>query len=40
MTAMRERAQIMGGRLKIDSVPGAGTELRVSLPSPDHADVA
>ncbi|HXD70947.1 MAG TPA: GAF domain-containing sensor histidine kinase [Gaiellales bacterium] len=40
MTAMRERAQILGGRLKIDSVPGAGTELRVSLPSHDHADVA
>jgi signal transduction histidine kinase len=40
MTAMRERAQILGGRLRIDSVPGAGTELRVSLPSHDHADVA
>jgi signal transduction histidine kinase len=40
MTSMRERAQILGGRLRIDSVPGAGTELRVSLPAPDHADVA
>jgi signal transduction histidine kinase len=40
MTAMRERAQILGGRLIIDSVPGAGTELRVSLPAHDHADVA
>jgi len=32
MTSMRERAQILGGRLRIDSVPGAGTELRVILP--------
>jgi len=40
MTAMRERAQILGGRLRIDSVPGAGTELRVSIPAGDHADVA
>ncbi len=40
MTSMRERAQILGGRLRIDSVPGAGTELRVSLPAHDHADVA
>jgi signal transduction histidine kinase len=40
MTSMRERAQILGGRLRIDSVPGAGTELRVLLPAHDHADVA
>jgi signal transduction histidine kinase len=41
MTSMRERAQILGGRLRIDSVPGAGTELRVILPAHDHtADVA
>ncbi len=40
MTSMRERAQILGGRLRIDSVPGAGTELRVTLPAHDHADVA
>jgi signal transduction histidine kinase len=40
MTSMRERAQILGGRLRIDSVPGAGTDLRVLLPAHDHADVA
>ena len=36
MTSMRERAQILGGRLRIDSVPGAGTELRVSLPASER----
>jgi signal transduction histidine kinase len=40
MTAMRERANILGGVLRIDSVPGSGTELRLTLPSHDHADVA
>ena len=40
MTAMRERAQILGGRLRIDSIPGAGTSVRLSLPAHDHADVA
>jgi signal transduction histidine kinase len=40
MTAMRERAQILGGRLRIDSIPGAGTSVRLTLPAHDHADVA
>jgi signal transduction histidine kinase len=29
---MRERAEILGGRLEIDSSPHAGTRIRVELP--------
>lgn len=29
---MRERAERIGGRLTLDSKPGAGTELRVEVP--------
>jgi signal transduction histidine kinase len=31
---MWERAQILGGALHIESVPGAGTKLRVEVPIP------
>jgi signal transduction histidine kinase len=32
--AMEERAKMLGGSLRIESRPGRGTELRLSLPSP------
>ena len=32
LTSMRERAEALGGRLTIDSRPGAGTRVEVSLP--------
>ena len=32
MRNMRERAQAMGGRLRITSKPGTGTNLRVTFP--------
>jgi signal transduction histidine kinase len=32
LTSMRERAESLGGRLTIDSRPGAGTRVEVSLP--------
>ena len=32
LIGMRERAERIGGRLTLDSKPGAGTELRVEVP--------
>ncbi len=32
LTGMRERAEMLGGQLAIDSVPGAGTRLVATLP--------
>lgn len=32
LTSMRERAELTGGRLSIDSVPGGGTRIRVRWP--------
>lgn len=32
LVTMRERAEVAGGRLEIDSAPGAGTVVRVTLP--------
>lgn len=32
LAGMRERAELLGGRLTIDSVPGAGTSLTANLP--------
>ena len=34
---MRERVEMLGGRLAIDSFPGRGTHIEVSLPKPDGA---
>ncbi len=34
IAGMRERADIVGGELSVDSAPGRGTTLRVKLPSP------
>jgi PAS domain S-box-containing protein len=33
LAGMRERAQRIGGRLRIDSAPGAGTRIRVEIPA-------
>jgi signal transduction histidine kinase/ligand-binding sensor domain-containing protein len=40
LASMKERAQQIGGTFSIDSVPGGGTEIRVTapLPAPDEAD--
>ena len=32
LTAMHERLNAVGGSVTIESVPGKGTELRISLP--------
>jgi signal transduction histidine kinase len=32
LASMRERARLLGGKLTVDSEPGAGTELTVELP--------
>jgi two-component system NarL family sensor kinase len=34
LVGMRERARLLGGRLRVDSRPGAGTTVRVSAPLP------
>jgi nitrate/nitrite-specific signal transduction histidine kinase len=34
---MQERAQRVGARLELTSTPGAGTEVRVSMPLPATA---
>jgi signal transduction histidine kinase len=36
---MRERVQILGGTLRIDSQPGRGVQLRVRLPLERNARV-
>jgi len=37
LTGMRERIEQLGGRLVVDSAPGAGTRLRIWLPLPAEA---
>jgi signal transduction histidine kinase len=37
LDGMGERVRIVGGRLDVTSEPGAGTEVRVRLPLPEHA---
>ena len=32
LTIMRERAEAFGGTLKVDSVPGQGTKVEMSIP--------
>ena len=32
LSGMRERALLVGGRLRIDSQPGAGAEIRLDVP--------
>jgi signal transduction histidine kinase len=34
LAGMRERAELLGGRLVVESVPGAGTCLTAELPAP------
>jgi signal transduction histidine kinase len=40
LMGIRERAQLVGGALKIDSAPGAGTKLTATLPLGDNAETA
>jgi signal transduction histidine kinase len=35
---MRERAELVGAELEVDSRPGAGTTVRVSVPVSDQAE--
>ena len=36
LVGIRERAELLGGTVRIDSSPGAGTALTVELPTADH----
>jgi signal transduction histidine kinase len=36
LKGMRERAEKLGGRLDLTSVPGRGTEIKVRVPTPEH----
>ncbi len=38
LVSMKERARLAGGSLEIESAPGKGTELRVSIPAPPRAN--
>jgi signal transduction histidine kinase len=38
LLGMRERAQIVGGRLDVESVPGQGTTIFVHVPPPPEND--
>jgi two-component system, NarL family, sensor histidine kinase DevS len=40
LVGMRERAELLGGSLRIDSAPGAGTTVSASLPAAQVADAA
>ena len=37
LLGMKERVQILGGSLEVDSKPAGGTRIRISLPLPDQA---
>ncbi len=36
LLGMRERVEMVGGKLAVDSVPGRGTTVRASIPLPKH----
>jgi len=38
LTGMRERAELLGGTLAIESTPGRGTRVRAEIPIPHHDD--
>ena len=40
LASLEERAQLLGGRCRIASAPGAGTEIEVTVPLPAHGVLA
>ena len=36
LTTMRERVENLGGRFNVNSQPGAGTKVRIEVPTPEH----
>jgi signal transduction histidine kinase len=36
LLGMRERASLIGGRLRVESTPESGTRVRVEIPVPEH----
>ncbi len=36
LTTMRERVENLGGRFNVNSQPGAGTKVRIKVPTPEH----
>jgi signal transduction histidine kinase len=37
MITLRERAELINGRIKIESIPGKGTSVQVAIPLTDRA---
>ncbi len=36
LTTMRERVENLGGLFNVNSQPGAGTKVRIKVPTPEH----
>ena len=40
LAGMKERANLVGGRLRVHSSPGEGTEVRLEIPLPAYEEAA
>ncbi|MEA2378826.1 MAG: hypothetical protein QOD13_2733, partial [Thermoleophilaceae bacterium] len=40
LVGLKDRVEALGGRIGVESAPGAGTALRVELPLPDEPELS